>query len=37
MPTTGQSETPMLLTMLLAALGLLGIGVLARRAKTTGR
>lgn len=37
MPTTGQSDTPMLLSLLLAALGLLGIGVLARRAKTTGR
>lgn len=37
MPTTGQSDTPMLLSLLLAALGLLGIGVFARRAKTTGR
>ncbi|HET6262955.1 MAG TPA: hypothetical protein VFG99_12060 [Chloroflexia bacterium] len=37
MPTTGQSDTPMLLSLLLAALGLLGIGVMARRAKTTGR
>lgn len=37
MPTTGQSDTPMLLSLLLAALGLLGFGVLARRAKTTGR
>ncbi len=37
MPTTGQSDTSMFVTLLLAALGLLGFGVLARRAKTTNR
>lgn len=37
MPTTGQSDSPMLVTLLLAALGLLGIGVLARRTKSAGR
>lgn len=37
MPTTGQSDGPMFVTLLLAALGLLGFGVLARRAKSANR
>jgi LPXTG-motif cell wall-anchored protein len=37
MPTTGQSDMSMPVTLLLAALSLLGIGVLARRTKSVGR
>ncbi|MDQ3929159.1 MAG: hypothetical protein M3328_08430 [Chloroflexota bacterium] len=37
MPTTGQPDNSMLVTLVLAALGLLGIGALARRAKSTTR
>lgn len=37
MPTTGQSDSSMLVTLVLAALGLFSIGMLARRAKSVSR
>ncbi|MDQ5867182.1 MAG: hypothetical protein M3390_15850 [Chloroflexota bacterium] len=37
MPTTGQSDGSMLVTLVLAALGLMGAGLVARRAKTMSR
>lgn len=37
MPTAGQSDSSMLVTLVLAALGLLGAGLVARRAKSVSR
>jgi LPXTG-motif cell wall-anchored protein len=37
MPTTGQSDGSMLVTLVLAALGLMGAGLVARRAKSVSR
>ncbi|MDQ5825087.1 MAG: hypothetical protein M3441_12905 [Chloroflexota bacterium] len=37
MPTAGQSDGSMLVTLVLAALGLMGAGLLARRAKSVSR
>ena len=37
MPTTGQSDGSMLVTLVLAALGLMGAGLVARRAKSASR
>lgn len=37
MPTTGQSDGSMIVTLVLAALGLMGAGLVARRAKSVSR